>query len=147
MMQAAANAHNVAHFIQLAIAPVFLLTAIAGMLAVLTNRLGRIIDRARVHEGRLRDAPPEEITEIAAKLAMQSRRAKLISRAIALCIATAILICTVIIVLFLGAFFQFGAAIPIALLFIAAMTTFVAGLLLFIREIYLATVNLRIGPR
>jgi hypothetical protein len=49
----------VAHAIQLAVAPVFLLTGIAAILAVMTNRLGRIIDRARVLEDRLDNASPE----------------------------------------------------------------------------------------
>ena len=38
---------GIAHAIQLAVAPVFLLTGIAALLAVMTNRLARVIDRAR----------------------------------------------------------------------------------------------------
>jgi hypothetical protein len=48
--------------------------------------------------------------------------------------------------LFLSAFLSFDASLPVAFLFIAAMTTFFFGLVWFLREIYLATVNLRIGP-
>ena len=40
------------HAIQLAIAPVFLLTGIASLLGVMANRLARIIDRARALEQR-----------------------------------------------------------------------------------------------
>jgi len=76
-----------------------------------------------------------------------SRRAKLIGRAVTLCTTTALLVCTVIAVLFLSAFLRFDAPIPVALLFIAAMLCFFLGLLWFLREIYLATMNLRIGPR
>lgn len=46
-MVADPSAGIMSHAIQLAIAPVFLLTGIAGLLAVIANRLGRIIDRAR----------------------------------------------------------------------------------------------------
>ena len=60
---------------------------------------------------------------------------------------TALLVCTMIAVLFLSAFLQFDASIPVALLFIAAMLCFFLGLLGFLREIYLATMSLRIGPR
>lgn len=49
--------------------------------------------------------------------------------------------------LFLSAFLRFDASIPVALLFIAAMSCLFLGLLWFLREIYLATNNLRIGPR
>jgi hypothetical protein len=76
-----------------------------------------------------------------------SQRAKLISRAITLCTATALLVCTVIEALFLSAFMRFDASILVALLFIAAMLAFFLGLLWFLREIYVATVNLRIGSR
>ena len=44
----AENLTNVAHVIQLAVAPVFLLTGIGAILSVLTGRLGRLVDRFRV---------------------------------------------------------------------------------------------------
>ena len=135
----------VAHAIQLAVAPVFLLSGIGAILAVMTNRLGRVIDRGRVLEDRLGAASPKLVTTLPADLAILSRRAKLISRAITLCTTTALLVCTVIAVLFLSAFLRFDAAIPVALLFVAAMASFFLGLLTFLREIYLATVSLRIG--
>jgi uncharacterized protein DUF2721 len=71
---------GVAHVIQLAVAPVFLLSGIGAMLAVMTNRLGRIIDRARVMEEKLASATPEFAARLRADLAILSRRAKLISR-------------------------------------------------------------------
>jgi uncharacterized protein DUF2721 len=137
----------VAHAIQLAVAPVFLLSGIGAILAVMTNRLGRIIDRARVLEEKLDGAGAEILASLRADLAILSRRAKLISRAITLCTTTALLVCTVIAVLFLSASLRLDATIPVALLFIAAMSTFFLGLVWFLREIYLATVTLRIGPR
>ena len=137
----------VAHAIQLAIAPVFLLTGIAAILSVMTNRLGRVIDRARVLEERLEGASPQSLATLRADLAVLSRRAKLNGRAITLCTTTALLVCTVIAVLFLSAFLRFDASIPVALLFILAMSCFFLGLVYFLREIYLATVTLRIGPR
>jgi Protein of unknown function (DUF2721) len=137
----------VAHAIQLAVAPVFLLTGIGAILAVMTNRLGRIIDRARVLEEKLDGASSKLLATLRADLMVLSRRAKLIGRAITLCTTTALLVCTVIAVLFLSAFLRFDATIPVALLFVAAMSTFFLGLLWFLREIYVATVSLRIGPR
>ena len=137
----------VAHAIQLAVAPVFLVTGIAAILAVMTNRLGRVIDRARVLEERVKGASAESLATLRADLVVLSRRAKLMGRAITLCTTTALLVCTVIAVLFLSAFLRFDATIPVALLFIAAMLCFFLGLLWFLREIYLATMSLRIGPR
>lgn len=134
----------VARVIQLAVAPVFLLSGIGAMLAVMTNRLSRVIDRARALEGRLDGGTAAAVVALQGELAVLSRRAKLVSRAITLCTTTALLICTVIAVLFLSAFIRFDTSIPIALLFIAAMTTFFFGLLWFPREIFLATASLRI---
>jgi hypothetical protein len=135
----------VAHAIQLAVAPVFLLSGIGAILAVMTSRLGRIIDRARMLENRLDGATAEHLALLRGDLATLCLRAKLISAAITLCTATALLVCTVIAVLFLSAFLRFDASIPVALLFIAAMLAFFLGLVWFLREIYLATVSLRIG--
>ena len=137
----------VAHAIQLAVAPVFLVTGIGAILAVMTNRLGRVIDRARVLEDRLQGASPEAHAILRADLMVLSRRAKLNGCAITLCTTTALLISSVIAILFLSAFFRFDASIPVVLLFIAAMLCFFLGLLWFLREIYLATMSLRIGPR
>ena len=137
----------VAHAIQLAVAPVFLLSGIGAMLAVMTSRLGRIIDRARDLEERLVDASPEFFSTLQNDLRMLSQRAKLIYLAIALCTTTALLVCSVIAFLFVSAFLQFDASVAVALLFIAAMSTFVLGLLWFLREIYVGTISLRIGSR
>jgi hypothetical protein len=137
----------VAHAVQLAVAPVFLLSGIGAMLAVMTSRLGRIIDRARDLEERLVDASPEFLSSLQTDLRMLSQRAKLIYLAIALCTTTALLVCAVVAFLFVSAFLQFDASVIVALLFIAAMSTFVLGLLWFLREIYVGTISLRIGPR
>jgi hypothetical protein len=80
-----------------------------------------------------------------AQLGTLSRRAQLASRSITLCTITALLVCTVIAVLFLGAVLAFDPSVAVALLFIAAMLTFILGLVTFLREIFLATASLRIG--
>ncbi len=137
----------VAHVIQLAIAPVFLLSSIGAMLAVMTNRLARVIDRARLIEGRVEAAAPEHAETMHETLDTLARRAKLIGRAITACVTTALLVCTIIAILFLGAFLHFDPSIPVALLFIVAMFLFVLGLVYFLREIFLATARLKIGLR
>lgn len=137
---------SVAQVIQLSVAPVFLLSGIGAMLAVMTNRLSRVIDRARFLEASLDGATPEARSAAFAELATLSLRAKLVSRAITFCTLTALLVCTVIAILFSSAFLHFEAGIAVALLFIAAMLCFFLGLLWFLREIFIATATLRIGP-
>jgi hypothetical protein len=135
----------VAHVIQLSVAPVFLLSGIGGMLTVMTNRLARVIDRARALERQLRAAEAEDHPRIQAQLATLARRATLASRAIALFTLTALFVCAVVAVLFLAVFFGFDASVWVALLFIAAMAAVFTGLLFFLREIFLATSSLGIG--
>lgn len=132
--------------IQQAVAPVFLLTGIGSILGVMTNRLARIIDRARKLEDKL---SPEPVADdpIELELAMISRRAWWIARAITLCTLTALLICGVVMILFLGAFFSFDATFPVAALFIAAMICFFLGLCAFLREIFLGLTCLQFGRR
>src|SRR4051812_15265713 len=117
----------VAHVIQMSVAPVFLVSGIGAMLAVMTNRLSRVIDRSRALQAQML-SPPADAAGIEAELLALSRRAKLVSTSITLCTITAILICTVIVTLFLGAFLHFDAAVPVAVLFIGAMLTFILGL-------------------
>ena len=135
---------GIAHVIQLSVAPVFLLSGIGAMLAVMTNRLARVIDRARALEAKAH-AEPASAESLQNELQLLSRRARQISRAIMLCTITALLVCGVIATLFIGAFFGFDASVPAAVLFVTAMIAFMSGLLLFVREILVATANLRIG--
>jgi hypothetical protein len=136
----------VAHVISLAVAPVFLLSGIGAMLAVMTQRLARVIDRARKLEARLEQHPHEE-QHLRKEFRTLSRRAKLVGRAITLCTVTALLVCAVIAILFLGATMGFDASFPVAILFVIAMSSFFIGLLIFLREIMVATASLRIGPK
>jgi Protein of unknown function (DUF2721) len=137
---------GVAHVIQLAVAPVFLLTSVAGILNVMANRLSRIIDRARALELRLLDAKEADRDELLMRLGNLSRRAKLISHAIALCVVTAVLVCGTIIVLFSGEFLSFEATVPAAVLFIAALLCFLLSLIWLLREIFMATRTMKFGP-
>ena len=141
------NIGVVAHIIQLAVAPAFLLTAIGALLNVMTNRLARVIDRARILEKKLDVASQEERTVLHADLLLLSKRAKLVGLSITLCTATALLICSVIAILFLGNFFSFDISTPVALLFIMGMLSLIIGLLIFLREIYVGTKRLTIGPQ
>lgn len=136
---------DIARVIQLSVAPVFLLTGVAGLLNVLTHRLSRVIDRSRLLESL--SAEVAHIPE-ASRVAEGGRlktRARDISRAIALCTVSAFLVCTVVMTLFVDAFFALRAPAFVALLFVAAMAMLIGALLLFLREIFVATENLR-GP-
>ncbi len=144
-MQTDARVAAIAHVIQLAIAPVFLLTGIASLLVVLTNRLARIIDRARVLEAHHVSATGEYRTVLRDDLTVLSRRARLVNWAISLFTLAALLVCVMIAVLFVSAFFTPNVSRIVASLFVLAMIGLIAGLVSFLREVQLATASLRIG--
>ncbi|HUF34451.1 MAG TPA: DUF2721 domain-containing protein [Gemmatimonadales bacterium] len=135
----------IAHVIELAVAPVFLVTGVGALLAVLTNRLARIIDRARVLEERLGVLGDSERAADEADLRTLSRRARYINRAISLSVTCALLVCAVIAALFGGTFVEVDLSGLVGMIFIAAMFALIGALVSFLREIYIATRSLRIG--
>lgn len=138
---------SIAHVIQLAVAPVFLIAGIGSMLGVLSNRLGRIVDRARELQKRIATPGEPELPNLVSDLRIHARRARLVQFAIGCCAFCALLICAVVVALFVGALFEVNFAIFVAVLFIAAMVSFLVALLFFLREIHLAITHLRIVAR
>jgi hypothetical protein len=131
----------IAHAIQLAVTPVFLLAGVGAMLSVLANRLARIVDRGRVLHDR-RHFDQSEARDIDHELEVINRRMWVVNTAISLCTMCALLICSVVAVLFLGTITARGSATGIAVLFIAAMACLIGALLAFLVEIYMATVKI-----
>lgn len=145
MPSAALNLGDVPHAIQLALAPVFLLTGIAGVLNVMAGRLARIIDRGRhLTEHAL---PPQRLETAAIQLELQSleRRRHLASAAITACTFSALLVCTVIAGLFLEVLLQVDLKWLVGILFTGSTVALVVGLAYFLREVHLATQTVRIG--
>ncbi|MCK9606526.1 MAG: DUF2721 domain-containing protein [Methylomonas sp.] len=122
--------------IQQAVAPVFLLTGIGSILGVLTNRLGRAIDRSRrlneMTAERMRNSHSREEVNLA-------KRTRWIRRAISLCTLSALCVCLSIASLFVAVQLKFDLSGAVSTLFIAAMLALIAGLLCFLKEIALAT--------
>jgi uncharacterized protein DUF2721 len=131
--------------IQLSVAPVFLLSAIGAMLSVMTSRVGRVVDRARVVVSLLKESAPDDRGPLQKELASLALRVRLIQRSITFLTLTAILVCSVVATMFIAAFFSARFAAPVAFFFVSAMALFLVGLLYFLREIFIATANVRIG--
>jgi hypothetical protein len=134
-MQDAATINNVVNAIQLSVAPVFLLTGIGAMLAVMANRLARIVDRFRALVSSGKRPHAKEIEEMEVLL----RRSRWAHWAISLSTIAALLVCIVIAALFLGSELRLDSSRVVPLLFITAMLALISGLLCFLREIHLST--------
>lgn len=129
---------TIAHLIQLAIAPVFLLAGIGAILNVLAQRLARVVDRSRTLERELDSYDEDERARAAAELCLLDRRMTVVNQAIRCCTASALFTCLVVAILFVADLTDFPFAQPIALLFIATMLLLILGLVLFLHEITLA---------
>jgi hypothetical protein len=136
---------DIAHLIQSALAPVFLLSGVGVTLSVMTGRLARAVDRAR-HLEELLTRHPADARQIHDDLRVLVRRTRCIHAAITMCGCSAVLIALVVITLFANAFFGSGFAGTIALLFVGAMVFITGAYIAFLVEVRLATRNLRIGP-
>ena len=136
---------DITHTIQLAVAPVFLLSAMGTTLSVLTTRLARIIDRARLLEARFKALEQEEQGHARLELDTLSRRARMIQRALTSSVGAALLVCMLIIVAFVGYLADSNLGWVVAGLFILAMGLFAFALVSFMREAMLSLDSLRFG--
>ena len=135
---------SIAQSIQLAVAPVFLLTGIGSLLNVLATRLGRITDRARKIEADIGGYPSERRQTAIAELAVLDRRMAASHWAIALCTCSALLVCVVVGVLFITEVATLRGTYLVPALFVAAMVLLIAGLMLFLYEIQIALRSVRV---
>jgi MFS family permease len=138
---------DITRLIQLAVAPVFLLTAIGTIMNALTNRLGRAVDRRRQLEELIPAFEGEDREKFIDELVVIQRRIRLTLWAIATGVTSALFVCLLIGFAFVAAFIEFDLSRTVAGLFIAAMAALTVSLLLFLREVFLAAFTRRHSPR
>ena len=134
MFAAPTSVTTVAQIIQLAVAPVFLLAGIGAFLNVCAGRLSRIVDRARQIEPLLLASRGDEHERWLGELRVLDRRMVLVSRAIFLSVLAAVLICTVVVLLFAASLTNAHSGTAISLLFIASMIAIGLGFAVFLLE-------------
>ena len=129
----------IAHAIQLASAPVFLLTGVAGLLNVMAGRLARVIDRTRTFETTWAHLDAKARAAARIELASLEKRRRACSWSITYCTTAALLICVVIVSLFVEEFLAVNLRLFAGAIFVATMIALIGGLGCFLREVYLAT--------
>lgn len=134
---------GVARAIQLSVAPVFLLASITGLLTVLTNRLARIIDRARWLQENGRESAIAASREMRQELQVQKRRMDLVMAAIRLSTLTILLVALVVAILFISVVTVVDLTLVVVPLFVLAMLSLMVAVLLFLGEVHLAGGQLR----
>ena len=135
---------QIAHLIQLAIAPVFLLAGVGAILNVMASRLARVVDRARSLEADFASFDSERRARATDELGLLDQRMRIVNHAISACTASALFVCLVVALLFVADLADIKFGTPVALLFILAMLFLIVGLILFLWEIRLAMSAIRI---
>lgn len=128
-------ADGIAHTIQIALAPSFLLTAIGAILALLTGRLGRVVDRSRWIEANYAPKGDPRHDFQLQQLRLIDLRMKYSNRALVLCTLSAMMVCVVIAGLFTSALFDWALGQLVAMAFIIAMILLIVGLVYFLYEV------------
>src|SRR6204780_3120078 len=137
---------DIAHLIQVALTPIFLISAIGVTLNVLTSRLARIVDRARAMEDVVSQPGYQPGgRDLHAALGVLARRARYINAAITMITLSALFIALVVVMLFVNAFAHWELSAFIAIMFILSMLSFAAALTAFLIEVRIATTTLQIG--
>ncbi len=135
---------SIAHQIQLAVAPVFLLAGIGSILNVLAQRLARVVQRARSLEQDFASLDGETRALATAELKILDRRMTVVNLALSACTAAALFVCVLVALLFVADPANIAMARPIAALFVLAMGLLITGLVLFLWEVRLAMSALRV---
>jgi hypothetical protein len=139
---------NVARLIQLALGPVFLISGVGITLSMLTQRLARIVDRARTLEDRREAATDKDrLAHIDEDLRFIVRRTRYINSAIALSTTSGLLTALVVTLLFASEFTRISVGGVIAVMFVAATACMSIAFLMFLIEVRIATKSLRIGGK
>lgn len=134
----------IAQTIQLAVAPVFLLAGIGAILNVMAGRLARIVDRSRkVEELHARSTGVEHARHVQ-ELRLLDQRIALTNWAIFVIVASAVAVCLLVALLFIGALADWHSGNAVAIVFVLAMMLLILALALFLREIHVARRGLRV---
>jgi hypothetical protein len=144
MINAAPAVSDIAHTIQLSVAPVFLLTGIGGILNVIAGRLNRVVDRSRLLELLHSKSTGEEHERHVWELRLLDRRIRLASNAIFLCVASAVAVCGVVTLMFVAELASLKYGNSVSILFMLAMVLLAAGLILFLIETRIAVSGIRV---
>jgi hypothetical protein len=138
---------SISHSIQLAVAPVFMLTAVAALIGSLATRLARIIDRGRALEDLLDSPPVAHEAQVFDELRRLRKRARVVNTSMTLLTLSATLIGATVMALFLSDTLTSRTNQLVPWTFLAGVLFFVFALLFFLMETLMAGRSLNFGER
>lgn len=138
------SAETIITLLQTALTPAFLLVALGSLLNLFTGRLARIVDRSRILQHEYSRTTDHEHQLIVCELRDLERRISIVNRAIGLGVLSAITVCILISLLFAMGFGKLDLGIYVSISFVISMVLMAASLIMFMREVNYAIVNLHI---
>jgi len=137
---------TIAKVIQTAVAPVFLITGIAATLGVLSNRLARITDRARLLDRKLNNNQDDSLaSSLKQEMRALLKRSRCIHIAFSMSVLSALLVCAVVMMMFISHLYTMPLSVTISSCFIGAMILLIGAFLALLAEVFLATRSMRRG--
>ena len=135
MLPALPEVSTIAQSIQLSLSPIFMLAGIGALLNVLAGRLSRVVDRSRqLEQLHPRTTGPEHDRHVW-ELRLLDRRMTIVNAALFLAVASAVLTCLVVALLFVGNLVRLHMGPAVAVAFILAMALLIASLICFLIEV------------
>jgi hypothetical protein len=139
----AAPLDTVAHIIQLALTPIFLLSGIGALLNVFATRLARVGDRVDQITKEMEGAEPERIAVLALQMAELRRRSVALDIAVVLAALAAAATCTTVLTLFVGALVDKAVAAALFATFALAVVCTIGAIMAYTVEMLMTGVGLR----
>lgn len=140
--------HELMSILQAAVSPVILISGVGLLILSMTNRIGRVLDRARQLGDALHNASQQERKRFGSQLEILIRRARLLRWAITFATLSVLVAAILVIALFLTAFLHVEAVLLSVILFIACLVSLIISLLAFLQDINLslAALKLELAP-
>ncbi len=130
--------------LQFAVGPVILVSGVGLLLLSMTNRFGRVIDRARLLTVELRTVEGAQRDSVARQLRILMRRAGIVRASIACAAASVLFAATLVITLFVSAVAHLELALAIVALFVGSLLALIAALGFFLADINLSLAALKL---
>ena len=134
---------TVAHIIQLALTPIFLLSGIAALLNVFATRLARVADRVEQIAKEMEGAEPERVAVLALQLARLRRQSVALDVAVVLAALGAAATCASVLTLFVGAVSNKVVAKALFATFAGAVICTIGAIIAYTAEMLMTGLGVR----
>gem|GEM_PF-794761 len=143
MFESSETVDSIAHVIQVALTPVFLLSGIASLLGAFSGRLARVADRVDALSEKLDSASLSERPRLQRRLAYLRRRSQALDIAVVLAAVAGVATCVAALLLFLNTLGDHAGTRMMFIAFGLALVSTAGALAAFLFEMLMASHGIR----